>query len=173
MLVNLMSTIRFVGNTRDASSMQVESYVLWHSTSTTIVTRRGTSIHQLDFFSYILCKCKFFGIQNNTHTHYQHCTLPNHDRNPPQDLMDTLKRHVILIRELSGTLLPKHHLMIHLTFSSDWHGNPVCYATWLDESLNKQLKMVLRNCHQSCFETTAFAKMQDVLSRASKRQRFI
>ena len=33
-----------------------------------------------------------------------------------QDMCDLLKRHIVLIRELHGALIPKHHLMVHSVF---------------------------------------------------------
>ena len=86
-------------------------------------------------------------------------------------MLDKFKMHVNLFRKLGGGLLPKHHLMLHMLALVWWHGNPLSYSTWLDESLNTDLKKTLRNCHQHCFESSAFAKMEDVLSRRAKRPR--
>ena len=86
-------------------------------------------------------------------------------------MVDKFKMHVNLFRKLGGGLKPKHHLVLHMLVMVDWHGSPLSYSTWLDESLNKDLKKTLRNCHQHNFESTAFAKMDDVLERSVKRQR--
>ena len=88
-----------------------------------------------------------------------------------QEMLDQFKMHVAIFRKLGGSEIPKHHLMLHMLIMIKWHGNPLAYSTWLDESLNKDLKKTLRNCHQHCFEPTAFAKMNDVLERRVKRQR--
>jgi hypothetical protein len=68
--------------------------------------------------------------------------------------------------------IPKSHLMIHVNNRSEWHGNPWRYTTFLDESLNKEFKRVLRNCHQCNFENLAMFKLSHVLEKSTnKRQR--
>ena len=52
-------------------------------------------------------------------------------------------RHMRLI-EHAHTYVPKHHLMFHLIDRVKWFGNPWDYAVFFDESLNKNLKGVLR-----------------------------
>ena len=80
------------------------------------------------------------------------------------------KRHVDLVAELIE-YVPKHHLMFHLIQRAHVFGNPWMYTTFLDESYNKTLKAVLRNCHQAAFEPMAFAKLDNALARAAKRHR--
>jgi hypothetical protein len=67
--------------------------------------------------------------------------------------------------------LPKTHLMFHVNYRSVLQGNPWYHTTFLDESLNKTLKKVLRLCHQTAFEQMAFAKLAEVLRRSAKRCR--
>ena len=44
-----------------------------------------------------------------------------------QDMCDLLKRHIVLIRELHGALIPKHHLMVHLFFLGvAWQPGVLC-----------------------------------------------
>ena len=44
-----------------------------------------------------------------------------------QDMCDLLKRHIVLIRELHGALIPKHHLMVHLVFLGvAWQPGVLC-----------------------------------------------
>lgn len=67
---------------------------------------------------------------------------------------------------------PKHHLMFHIACRSVGSWGPWLGATFLDESLNKTLKKVLRNVHQATFESSAFCKMRAVLETwARKRKR--
>ena len=75
--------------------------------------------------------------------------------------------------ELIGTRIPKTHLMVHVNHRARRQGNPWRYTTFLDESLNKELKKVLRNCNQANFETLAMFKIRAVLSDSSKRQRVV
>ena len=67
---------------------------------------------------------------------------------------------------------PKTHFMYHQTQRSLWMGNPFFYACFLDESLNKTLKRAVRLCHQQCFESQAFCKIEECLRIwQAKRQR--
>ncbi len=81
-------------------------------------------------------------------------------------------RFMTLIRPLD-IYTPKAHLMIHVNHRTRQQGNPWRYTTFLDESLNKELKKVLRNVHQSNFETLAYAKLGQVLADTCKRQRVV
>jgi len=76
-----------------------------------------------------------------------------------QELIDLWNRHVILAKDL-GICLPKTHLMFHLHDRIENQGNPWLYQCFLDESLNKDLKKVLRLCHQSNFEVAAMVKLR-------------
>ena len=79
--------------------------------------------------------------------------------------MDVYKRFCFTMQGL-GYGVPKQHLMFHLIMRSEHFGCPLLYSTWLDESLNRVLKRVLRLCSQQNFELLAFAKMGEALRRA-------
>jgi hypothetical protein len=79
-------------------------------------------------------------------------------------------RHMVLIEGLE-LWTPKHHLMSHINQRAGFHGNPWRYTTFLDESLNKDLKQCLRLCHPCNFEAMAFVKVEAVLARGQKRYR--
>jgi len=64
---------------------------------------------------------------------------------------------------------PKTHLMFELNLNVPWFGSPWLYNCFLDESLNKLLKKLLRNCHQSNFEWLALKKAQKALRRWTDR----
>ena len=81
-----------------------------------------------------------------------------------QRLMDVYKRHLTLMAPVE-VLVPKHHLMLHLTQRASFFGNPLWCATWCDEGHNRDLKRVLRNCHQRLFEERAFMQLGSVLDR--------
>ena len=49
-------------------------------------------------------------------------------------------------------------------------GNPSWYATWRDEGHSRDLKRVLRNCHQRFLEERAFMKLGSVLDRSKHRR---
>ena len=74
-----------------------------------------------------------------------------------------------MLAKALGLVLPKDHLMAHLTHRAVALGNPWRYTTFLDESLNKELKRVLRLCHQATFESTAFVKAEAHLSTLAAR----
>eukprot|EP00959_Pyramimonas_sp_CCMP1952_P019889 420123-Pyramimonas_sp.AAC.1 len=60
-------------------------------------------------------------------------TLPHKDM---QELMDTFHRHITCFERGGGKFIPKHHLWCHLVMLVPMNGNPRCYSTFLDESLN-------------------------------------
>ncbi len=64
-----------------------------------------------------------------------------------------------------GVFTPKHHICYHLIANTPKHGNPVAYANWLDEALNKSLKACCRFVSQRGFETSVLLRMRDILSR--------
>jgi hypothetical protein len=85
-----------------------------------------------------------------------------------KELLDKWKRHLSLIRDL-GVFTPKHHLMLHMILRAPFFGNPWSHHTFLDESLNKQLKAVCRLCHQLTFDSTVLIKMCHTMLRHAKR----
>ena len=86
-----------------------------------------------------------------------------------QRLMDVYRRQLALMAPV-GLFVPKHHLMLHLTHRASCSRNPSWYATWRDEGHNRDLKRVLRNCHQRLFEERAFMKLGSVLDRSKHRR---
>ena len=53
--------------------------------------------------------------------------------------------------------------MCHVSDRAKLQGNPWFYTTFYDESLNKELKKVLRLCHQANFESLGLQKVVSVL----------
>ena len=74
-----------------------------------------------------------------------------------------------MLAKALGLALPEDHLMVHPTHRAVALGNPWRYTTFLDESLNKELKRVLRLCHQATFESTAFVKAEAHVSSLAAR----
>lgn len=66
---------------------------------------------------------------------------------------------------------PKFHLMFHLILRTADQGNPVFYATFLDESLNSTLKKALSLGHQANFERLGLMTMDETLRRLAVRRR--
>ena len=85
--------------------------------------------------------------------------------------MDIWRRFMALARLYPGLNIPKTHLMLHLNDKIGHQGNPWAQTTWLDESLNKTLKNVLRLCHQATFEQQGLLKCDAAFRDVSKRQR--
>jgi hypothetical protein len=79
-----------------------------------------------------------------------------------QQLFDTLKRHLLLMRGQESDL-PKHHQWIHMVDRAAFTGNPRFHANWLNESLNKTMKASARNCSQLTFEPSLLFKMRGAL----------
>ena len=70
-------------------------------------------------------------------------------------------------------MTPKAHLLFHLILRSRFQRNPSKYHTFVDESLNKTLKSVLRLCHQINFERGGMLKLAHALNRPSVRRRLV
>eukprot|EP00969_Alexandrium_andersonii_P032387 1414228-Alexandrium_andersonii.AAC.1 len=84
---------------------------------------------------------------------------------PHQEMTGLWTRYMRGIRALGFSFVPKDHLMLHVNHRCPFTGNPWATATFLDESLNKQLKKALRLRHQSTFERLAFVKVQETINR--------
>eukprot|EP00974_Lingulodinium_polyedra_P043843 4209533-Lingulodinium_polyedra.AAC.1 len=53
--------------------------------------------------------------------------------------------------------------MMHLLVRTRDLGNPLLYATWRDEALNKTLKLACRETSQTGFERTLLYRMREIL----------
>ena len=67
-------------------------------------------------------------------------------------------KHVTLYLRAGGSFMPKHHLMLHLLKRVFRRGNPKCYGTYKDESLNGVIARIARSCHRSCFGLSVHLK---------------
>ena len=89
-----------------------------------------------------------------------------------QEAMANYVRYLTLLSAIGlydELYIPKTHLMFHMLHRSKLLGNPLEYATFFDEGLNRLLKLALRNCHQSRFEDLSLAKMEHVLASRGTR----
>ena len=86
-----------------------------------------------------------------------------------QQMLDLWKQHMAIMRD-QDAYQPKHHLMYHMILRAVEHGNPWLDATFLDESLNKELKQCCRHAHQSTFESSVILKIGEVLKRMSRKR---
>ena len=82
-------------------------------------------------------------------------------------------RHLVLLDSLDwgDEKLPKHHLMIHLTANMAFSGNAWDHACFLDESLNKLLKVACKNASTSNFEGLVFLKLTELLERDARKRK--
>ena len=70
-----------------------------------------------------------------------------------------------------NVFLPKHHLFLHLLCKTGEQGNPTFFATWEDESWNRQLKASCKNASQACFENTVLTNMQRLLQDGGRKRK--
>ena len=89
-----------------------------------------------------------------------------------QAMLDAWQRHMILIKPFQ-IYLPKSHAILHMIQRAFYLGNPMTYAVFQDESLNKDLKACSRKCHQATFEYSGMAKFSEWLSNWNKRRRAV
>ena len=88
------------------------------------------------------------------------CEIP-HAR--VQECFDLYSEHISLMRDV-GDFIPKHHLMWHMLENLGFQGNPLHYACWLDEALNKVLKAACRDTSQATFEGSVLMRMRYLLA---------
>ena len=81
-------------------------------------------------------------------------------------LCDCVRQHMAALRELEFAVIPKHHLWVHLTVGVRKLGNPRFYWTFLDESLNGNIKKIARRCHQATFERRVLGKAWKLIGTA-------
>ena len=86
-------------------------------------------------------------------------TIPEAERTK---CMDLYVKHVALMAPFA-CYTPKHHIVLHLLFNVKRQGNPMVYATWLDESLNKLLKASCKNASATTFYPVVLLKMRELL----------
>ena len=65
-----------------------------------------------------------------------------------QALVDGCKNFLTFSRKCGVSFKPKHHLYVHLVWSTHVFGNPLRWtSTWVDEGLNSQLASVAKGSH--------------------------
>ena len=79
-----------------------------------------------------------------------------------QESMSLYVKHMALMVPFD-CFVPKHHIVFHLLRNVGFQGNPLVYATWLDESLNKSLKAACKNASPATFEQSVLMKMRELL----------
>ena len=76
-----------------------------------------------------------------------------------QELMDTCLCHLLHLRECGVVYLPKHHAWVHMTRGIRRFGNPMRYATFLDESLNLHAAVAAACAHRAQWEVRVFDRL--------------
>ena len=77
--------------------------------------------------------------------------------------MERYVLHIALMTPLA-VFTPKHHIVFHLLHNMQRQGNPGVYATWLDESLNKTLKVACKHASASTFYPAVLLRMRELLA---------
>ena len=81
--------------------------------------------------------------------------------------LECWKTYIGIVRPVfEDDFSPKHHMMFHLLLRCARQGKPALYYNFMDESLNKDLKKILRNVHQVAFERLGLLKAREYLKRA-------
>jgi len=78
--------------------------------------------------------------------------------------MEQYVLHVALMTPFE-CFTPKHHIVFHLLRNMGRQGNPLVYATWFDESLNKVLKTACKNAAAATFYPGVLLRMRELLER--------
>ena len=65
---------------------------------------------------------------------------------------------------------PKVHIMSHLLARQKQMGNPLAYANFWDEELNRTLKASCKNCAQVVFETSVLLRLRDLMASPARKR---
>ena len=74
-------------------------------------------------------------------------------------------RFLALAVDIDDLHIPKTHMSMHLMRDLDWFGNPRYFANWVDESLNKTLRLACRHISQFTFDPCILSAMRELLKR--------
>ena len=77
-----------------------------------------------------------------------------------QRLMDSYLRHCTFFCRAGGSVVPKHHLMIHCIQRISYLGNPRFYSCYHDESLNGVVVEIAKSCHRMTFMRSVHDKFR-------------
>ena len=88
-----------------------------------------------------------------------------------QGMFDAWNRFLMLTQGIDELELPKRHLFVHMLARAKHFGNPKLYANWLDESLNRQLKLACRTVSQATFEQFLLLRMQELLPKVGIKRK--
>jgi hypothetical protein len=66
-----------------------------------------------------------------------------------KQFVDLMKKHLLNCERANISMVPKHHFFAHASLRLRWMGNPRCYSTFLDESLNMLLRNVMASAHRA------------------------
>ena len=82
-----------------------------------------------------------------------------------QKSYDYLTKFLQLTHRFEHMHTPKRHLCTHLLSNLAQHGNPRMYSTWMDESLNKQIKKCCRELSQTTFDIVLLASVKELFKK--------
>jgi len=80
----------------------------------------------------------------------------NPDETQSKDLLYHAVMHMALATEAGITATPKYHQFLHLALDTYMNGNPNVYASWVDESLNKNLASMCAVAHAQVWAPRVF-----------------
>ena len=77
---------------------------------------------------------------------------PTIDMGTCQTLLDLTILHISALKRAGVSLIPKHHLWVHMSICIPRFGNPRMYSTFLDESLNAVIAKIAMVTHRANWE---------------------
>jgi len=80
----------------------------------------------------------------------------NPDETQSNDLLYHAVMHMALATEAGLAATPKYHQFLHLAWDTYMNGNPNVYASWVDESLNKNLTSICAVAHSQVWAPRIF-----------------
>ena len=74
-------------------------------------------------------------------------------------LLTCAKNHLACYQAAGGHMVPKHHMMLHLTLSSKISGNPAYFSTYEDEHENGIVAKMCLAAHGLTFHMSTFERL--------------
>ena len=88
-----------------------------------------------------------------------------------QNMYDQVKTMLVGWEAAKIKMVPKVHLLFHMVERAQHRGNSRFYGTFLDESLNKTLRDLVRVAHPNIWEQRIFQRFRLVEAKRTKRQK--
>ena len=82
-----------------------------------------------------------------------------------QEFMNSMVKGLKMLQAPGIASRPKMHAMVHMCHDTREKGSPALHATWFDESLNRNLKLIAAGSHSRNFYERVLHSLNETLKR--------